>query len=687
MLRSIPRPIAALLAVVLMLAGVFGGVAGVAYAAFFAALVVPGLPIGRALFGLRHPGGFIAGALLGYGLSALALWVPIAAGAAWWLPFLLAWGVLTVTTRVVFRPRPDPLIVLPRWGRDTTLALALVLLLVPVLVVFPYSHLGQRDSVGGRRYRAYFTADFVWHEALTAELARFASPPRNPYLANRPLHYYWTYFLPPAVASGVARTTISPDVSVEALLKVNALGTGVLAIAAIFLAAWAAVPRAWPAAVATALALLASSAEGLYMTILLWTRGLSLAVLRDYNIDATTYWRFRALTVDGLTRSIWYSPHHSMACALGLIALAAASRSGAEMTAPAAAVCGLALALALTVSPFPAGVLTLVYATAVLWCAAARWRLAPRIMLVQLAAVAPVGVGLWWCLANGTFEGSSAAIAFGMSGMASRTGPAVLCLALGPLLLPTVAGLLVAASLGFPRSIRPGVSGAAIAMATFYGVRLVPEPIWIGWRAGQVFLVTAPALVALAVAAAASRFPRALVTALVTTLLIVGLPTTIVDVYNAQDTSNVDMGPGFRWTVVLTPSEQDALAWIDRQTPADAIVQSSVRPRGRDTWSLIPSFGHRRMAAGLPISLLRSPEYESAADKADRLFATADPAEAWRLAREMNISYLYVGAVERESFGGSAAKFDARPDLFEQVFRRGDVAVYAIADTHPPRSG
>jgi len=89
----------------------------------------------------------------------------------------------------------------------------------------------------------------------------------------------------------------------------------------------------------------------------------------------------------------------------------------------------------------------------------------------------------------------------------------------------------------------------------------------------------------------------------------------------------------------------------------------------------------------LPISLLRSPEYESAADKADRLFATADPAEAWRLAREMNISYLYVGAVERESFGGSAAKFDARPDLFEQVFRRGDVAVYAIADTHPPRSG
>ena len=49
--------------------------------------------------------------------------------------------------------------------------------------------------MGTRWYRAYFTADFVWHTALTAELGRYDSPPRNPYMASQALHYYWTYYL------------------------------------------------------------------------------------------------------------------------------------------------------------------------------------------------------------------------------------------------------------------------------------------------------------------------------------------------------------------------------------------------------------------------------------------------------------------------------------------------------------
>ena len=39
-------------------------------------------------------------------------------------------------------------------------------------------------------------------------------------------------------------------------------------------------------------------------------------------------------------------------------------------------------------------------------------------------------------------------------------------------------------------------------------------------------------------------------------------------------------------------------------TPPAAIVQMDPTARGRTTWSLIPSFAQRRMAAGLPISLL-----------------------------------------------------------------------------------
>ena len=40
--------------------------------------------------------------------------------------------------------------------------------------------------------------------ALTSELRRFEMPPVNPYLASKPLHYYWTYFLVPAAITAPA---------------------------------------------------------------------------------------------------------------------------------------------------------------------------------------------------------------------------------------------------------------------------------------------------------------------------------------------------------------------------------------------------------------------------------------------------------------------------------------------------
>ena len=62
----------------------------------------------------------------------------------------------------------------------------------------PFSRVGETEE-GKRRYRAYFTADFLWHVALTAELAKADPPIRNPYLERRALNYYWAYFVPPAM--------------------------------------------------------------------------------------------------------------------------------------------------------------------------------------------------------------------------------------------------------------------------------------------------------------------------------------------------------------------------------------------------------------------------------------------------------------------------------------------------------
>jgi hypothetical protein len=163
------------------------------------------------------------------------------------------------------------------------------------------------------------------------------------------------------------------------------------------------------------------------------------------------------------------------------------------------------------------------------------------------------------------------------------------------------------------------------------------------------------------------------------------LPTTIVDAYNAQDVWNDHPGAGFRLTLVVTPDQQQVLEWIRKTTPATAVVQMepSVRDRERspvghgEYWSLIPSFAHRRMAAGLPISLMRVPEYADRSALVRTIFTTADAHEAWTIARRLRIAYVYVDSLDRETYPG-AAKFDSSPEFFSAAFRRGAAAVYQV---------
>jgi hypothetical protein len=114
-----------------------------------------------------------------------------------------------------------------------------ILSLTLVLATPPLARVGESEASGDRAYRAYFTADFVWHAAVTAELAKFSMPPRNPYLASQPIHYYWTYFLVPAAVSRLGPGSLN---DVQLCLKINALVTGLLFMSAVFLAAWALSP-------------------------------------------------------------------------------------------------------------------------------------------------------------------------------------------------------------------------------------------------------------------------------------------------------------------------------------------------------------------------------------------------------------------------------------------------------------
>ena len=55
------------------------------------------------------------------------------------------------------------------------------------------------------------------------------------------------------------------------------------------------------------------------------------------NIDAITAWRYGGLRIDGIPRSLWYTPQHTTSLALGLLGLLIASTAGARASMAAIA--------------------------------------------------------------------------------------------------------------------------------------------------------------------------------------------------------------------------------------------------------------------------------------------------------------------------------------------------------------
>src|SRR5678816_42148 len=136
------------------------------------------------------------------------------------------------------------------------------------------------------------------------------------------------------------------------------------------------------------------------------------------------------------------------------------------------------------------------------------------------------------------------------------------------------------------------------------------------------------------------------------------------------------------WTVLVSPDEQAGLAWLRDATPSTAIVQMEPTVRARTTWSLIPSFARRRMAAGQPISLLGGTtpgsEYAERSARVKTMYETSNARQAWDIARALRIDYVWVDKVERAAYPSGVAKFDAAPDRFVPAFRNTEVVIYRV---------
>ena len=653
-----------------------GGVAELMYAPVWALASVPGVPLGRALTG-RHPLGWVAGLAVGYTATCLVVWALMAAGVMDPGPLAAAWaleaaGLWLLATRV-----RAPWVRLPAFTPRDRGALAATLLLVPALMAAPYHNLGGVGGDGTKHYRAYFTADFVWHAALTAELGRFDMPPRNPYLARESLHYYWTYFLVPAAASSLGP---APMNDAEPVLKINAVATAALLVASFYLLAWSARGGAAAAMLAVVLVVIGASAEGLVAMHDLWRDGAPLSRLRDMNVDAITAWKYGGLRIDGVHRTMFYTPQHGLSCALGLLALVPLSAAGAAGGLRSAAPSGVLLGLSTSVNPFLGAAFSLIYGLAVL-ADAVRAGLGFRDVLVHAVAALPPLLAVAWSTANAMGEGAGDALTLGWHGHARKAPVVTLLMSLGPALVPALAGLIPTRRLPSPPLI-VAWCGLGVGLGLLYFV-VLSEASWVGFRAGQILLamLTIPLarLLSTWTAPGPDRSARPMLAAgLCAVVLAAGAPTVVADTYNASDIGNLSAGPGFPWTLTVTPRQQEALAWVRANTRPTAVVQMDTLARGRAHWSFIPTFGARRMAAGLPISLLPRPEYRDASAQVRAIFDSRDAAEAHHAARRMRIDYLWVDQVERTAVPAGVATLASAPGYFEPVFDNGEVTVYYV---------
>jgi hypothetical protein len=372
---------------------------------------------------------------------------------------------------------------------------------------------------------------------------------------------------------------------------------------------------------------------------------------------------------------MWYNPQHSMSAALGLLAMPIAGSGGVAASVGAIALAGLVLALATTFNPLIGGLFLLIYGAVVAADAIRIRRLRP--FLWHAIAAGFVAIAVVWCIANDMVEGAAGVVLYGFGGYARNAPVMTFLLSLGPLAVPALLAFWPPTRL--PREVWPSIAGTILGVLVFYLVRLSVEGSYIGFRAGQLLQLALPGLAALFFARLWQANRRIVGLTAAVLLAAVGMPTTLIDSYNAQDINNLAMGPGFHWTIRVTPEEQEAFRWLRTQTPADAIVQMDPAAHGRETWSQLPTFAERRMAAARPISLMNVPEYETRSRQVHAIYAGARSEIAAAEALRLGINYIFIGPAEVVSNRPDRlAKFDQRPDLFRKVFENKLTRIYEV---------
>lgn len=509
-----------------------------------------------------------------------------------------------------------------------------------VILAIPLSRVGE-PVADGVAYRAYFSADLMTHLAVVSELQKGEFPPANPFYAGESLGYYWLFFTFPA--------TFGPWATNQSALLVVYVGGGLLFAGLLFLALrrlGLSPPRAF---FGSSVVLGAAGYEGVLALVRSepWT---------DVNVDALSRWAFELVSLDGLHRSLLYTPQHLFSYSLLLVLILLMVR-GEPKGVPGALLSGVLLG----------GMAGTSIVTAMLggpWLVLVLWRRRREVPFVTTAFVTTATslLFLGWYVALGFFGGAGAALTVRM--------PRVL--ELPSILLFDAGAFFVLAALRSrkrkPFDVELGILAALALTAVLFLDLRGYEGVWMAWRAGSVLLIALGL-----VAVRDLRWAQA-------AIVLPATVTVVLDVYNASDVTNRRVSAGeFRWTTVVRTEELEALTWIREHTAPEAIVQWDVRARGPGEWALIPALGERRMAVGFPIFLLDLQKYRVRERRQVRpIFTSGDAERAHRRARELGIDYVVVGAEEIRTRGELVRPLFESAARFRVAFTSGETTVLEV---------
>jgi hypothetical protein len=164
-------------------------------------------------------------------------------------------------------------------------------------------------------------------------------------------------------------------------------------------------------------------------------------------------------------------------------------------------------------------------------------------------------------------------------------------------------------------------------------------------------------------------------------LVLLAAPTLITDTYATSDTRDA------RHVDYVSKEDMAAALWVREHTERESVVQSLIDYPGPFDYSLTVCFGYRRAALGLwKMAYQRYPN-KAALDERVRevksLYMTSSDDERIRLARGLDINYVYVGPQEQAKFPGITARFDADIAHFKSVYKNDEVSIYQVGGDLP----